>query len=453
MFCLLFPSLYKSINGYLIFGMERFKVVLLVFLIFLSCDSAQKTGEEKNNRVILELNEKEIPKGEKVMALVGSTLIDGNGGEPVVNSCVIVRNDKIQAVGKYGETSIPEDAEVIDVKGLTMLPGLIDAHYHNEDSDTLAFLFLRNGVTSVRDPGEWIESYDSIREGGKPIPRLFLAGPHIDTYPPAYPADSYIVKDPEEARIAVGHFASQGATVIKAYYGLSIEMIREISSTAHEYGLPVTAHLEVTNARDAILAGLDGIEHITSFGTCLLPMRDAEKYKQKVLADNNARRRGRYEVWALLNIESNLAADSLIRFLSDQKTFVSPTLAVFERRSDRGDSVEMRGFSNMLKFVGRANSGGVRFVVGSHSFVPYAELSFAYHREMELLHDAGLTNMQVIVAATMENARFFRIEKRLGSIEAGKIADLHLVEGNPLTDIKVMRNVKKVMLNGVWVRE
>ena len=426
--------------------------MFLVFLFFAGCHPAENTTGRKSDQGIQEVNFDEIPKGEKVTALVGAVLIDGNGGI-FQSSCVVVRNEQIESVGANGNIDIPSEAEVIDVTGLTLLPGLIDAHYHNEDSDVLASMFLRKGVTSLRDPGEWIESYDAIRKAGKPIPRLFLAGPHIDTYPPAYPADSYIVKDPGEARLAVDRFARQGATVIKAYYGLSIDMIREICSTAHGYGLPVTAHLEVTDARDAINAGLDGIEHITSFGTCLIPMMEAETYKQKVLADNNARRRGRYEVWASLDFENNSTADSLIEFLSEKETFVSPTLAVFERRSDRGDSVEVMGFSRMMRFVDKANAGGVRMVVGSHSFVPYADLGFAYHREMELLREAGLTNMEVIVAATMENARFFRIDKKLGSIEPGKLADLVLVEGDPLKDIKVMRNVKRVMLNGVWVAD
>ena len=433
--------------------MKKLKLLFLTLIILFSCDTGDKSPDTNSKIVIRELNEKEIPRGDKVIALVGATLIDGNGGEPVQNSCIVVRNDRIEFVGKDGDIDIPKEAEIIDVKGLTLLPGLIDAHYHNEDSDEMASLFLSHGVTSVRDPGEWIESYDGIRASGKAIPRLFLAGPHIDTYPPAYPLDAYIVKDAEEARLAVDQFARQGATVIKVYYRLSIGMIVEICNTAHRYGLPVTAHLEITNARDAIEAGVDGIEHITSFGTCLLPMRDAEKYKQLVMADNNARRRGRYEVWNSLNLENNIAADSLIQFLSDKKTFVSPTLAVFERQSDKGDSIEVNGFSNMMKFVGKAKRGGVRIVVGSHSYVPYAEPGFAYFREMELLQEAGLSNMEVIEAATMENAWFFRIEERLGSIEEGKIADLLLVEGDPLKDIQAMRNVRRVMLNGVWVGE
>jgi imidazolonepropionase-like amidohydrolase len=430
-----------------------FILVFFTVSVVSSCSDPSPSSEHKTKRNgIREVNAAEIAAPAHDYALVGATLIDGNGGTPLENSCVIVRDGKIESVGKRDQTKIPDGVEVVQLDGATILPGFIDAHYHDEDSDTLTSLYLRNGVTSIRDPGEWIESYDSLRASGKQLPRLFLAGPHLDAYPPAYPLDSYIVNDAEEARLAVRRLAGQGASVIKVYYGLSIGMIREVCEEASTLGLPVTAHLEVTDARDAINAGLDGIEHITSFGTCLLSMQEVEKYKQKVLADKNARRRGRYEVWSSLDLENNTSADSLVNFLKQQGTFISPTLAVFERRADRGDSIEVKGFENMLYFVGKLNRVGAKIVVGSHSYVPYADLGFAFHREMELLKEAGLSNMQVIVAATLENARFFRIDDRLGSIEPGKIADLVVVGGNPLQDIRVLRDVRSVMLNGVWVR-
>jgi len=445
-------------NQYLIENIEMKKINLLTVvcsIAFISCtngnNSDNNARDTKSRTIIHELNEKELPKGDKVIAFVGATLIDGNGGEPIQNACVIVRNDKIEFAGKQEKGKIPKEAEVLNVQGLTMLPGLIDAHYHNEDSKDLLGLYLSHGVTSIRDPGEWIESYDEVRSTGKPIPRLFLAGPHINTYPPAYPEDAIIVQDAEEGRLAVNMLADQGATVIKVYFGLSIGIIKEVCTAAHIHGLPVTAHLEITNAKDAINAGLDGIEHITSFGTVLLPAREAEKYKQRVLADNEARKRGRYEVWNSLVVENNSVADSLIKFLSDKKTFVTPTLAAFEKQADQGDSIEVNGFRNMVKFTGQAKKGGVRIVVGSHSFVAYAETGFAYFREMELLQQAGLSTMEIIVAATMENARFFRIDERLGSIEKGKLADIIFVEGDPLKDIKTMRNIRRVMLNGSWI--
>ena len=94
----------------------------------------------------------------------------------------------------------------------------------------------------------------------------------------------------------------------------------------------------------------------------------------------------------------------------------------------------------------------MRIVLGSHSMITYAETGWAYQREMELFAESGLTNSQIIVAATMESARFFRIADRVGSIEKGKIADLVLIKGNPLKNISDARNIHKVMLNGVWVR-
>jgi len=105
----------------------------------------------------------------------------------------------------------------------------------------------------------------------------------------------------------------------------------------------------------------------------------------------------------------------------------------------------------MLKFVGMAKRAGARIVTGSHSSVPHAERGWAYQRELELLVASGLTPSQALVAATMENARFFRIADRLGSIEPGKLADLVLIEGDPLKDIAAMRRVRRVMLNGKWV--
>lgn len=433
--------------------MKPTSVIIAILALCGSCGPGAPEQSPAAKRVIRAVNHHEVQKGDRLYALVGATLIDGSGGAPLLNSCVIIRNDVIESVGSRDGLSIPSDAEIIDLEGLTLLPGLIDAHYHDEDSDTLTTLYLRNGVTSVRDPGEWIEAYDNLRSSGKVLPRLFLTGPHLDRYPPAYPRDARIVSDAEEAGLAVDDLAAQGATAIKAYYGLSIGMIREICRRAKEHGIPVTAHLEVTDAVDAINAGLDGIEHVSTFGPVLAPSRDVEVYKQKVLGDKNARRWGRYEMWSSFDFDTNTVIDSLLTFLVEKKTFVSPTLAIFEQRSDRSDSIGVRGFENMIRFVGLANARGVKIVVGSHSYVPYADLGFAFQREMEMLKEAGLSNMQVIVAATSENARFFRVDSYLGTVEPGKLADLVVVEGDPLADITAMRNVRKVMLNGVWVRQ
>jgi len=398
-----------------------------------------------------EVNQVAKPSDTSVIAIVGATLIDGRGGPPVSDAVVIVKGERIAAVGNRASVKIPPGAQIVDAKGLTLLPGLIDSHFHLDGDDPLPALYLSHGVTAIRDPGQWIEAYDKARKAAAPVPRLFLCGPHLDSPPAAYPADSYIVRDADETRLAVNRFVNDGASAIKVYFRLPLALIKVAIDTAHSRGVPVMGHLEIVDARDAIIAGIDGIEHATSFGTALLPLRDAEKYRQAILADNNARREGRYQVWDSIDLTTP-QAKSLFKLIVDRGVFVSPTLAVFERQPGDKDTKQfhVHAFKQMEAFVGLVNKAGAKIVVGSHSDVPHAKRGWAYQRELELLVDSGLTPMEAIVAGTMNNARYFRIQDRLGSVEAGKLADLVIVEGDPLKDISNMRRVKRVMLDGRW---
>ncbi len=430
-----------------------FFVALTLTVVWGSASAQRRAGEGRTARVpVREVNGVAWAEPRRTVAVVGATLIDGRGGPAVADSVVIVRKDRIVAAGTRASVRVPAGAEVFEARGMTLLPGLIDAHFHIDGDDALPALFLSRGVTSLRDPGQWIEAYDAASAAPAPVPRLFLTGPHIDSPPPAYPADSYVVRDEAEARLAVKKFADQGASGFKVYFRLPVGLIRVVCEEAHRRGLPVTSHLEIVDAGDAIRAGVDGVEHVTSFGTALTPARDAEKYRQSVLADNAARREGRYEVWNRID-PAGARARALFKLMAERGTFLSPTLAIFERRAGDKDTtdVHVNGYQKMLEFTARAWRAGVRVVVGSHSAVPHAERGWAYQRELELLVEAGLTPMQAIVAGTSQNARFFRVEERLGSVELGKLADLLLVEGDPLKDIRAMRNVRRVMLGGVWV--
>ncbi|MFN0084383.1 MAG: amidohydrolase family protein [Blastocatellia bacterium] len=411
-------------------------------------------GDPQPPRGIREVNAAAIPSPDAATAIIGATLIDGRGGPPVTDAVVLVRGARIIAAGPRASTPLPRGAAVIAANGLFLLPGLIDAHFHLDGDDKLPSLALSRGVTSVRDPGAWIEAYAGVRQSGRPLPRLFLAGPHLDTAPPAYPADSFIVRDAEETRLAVNCFIDQGASVIKVYFRLPLGLARIAAETAHARGVPVTAHLEIVDAADAIRAGVDGIEHITSFGTALLPPREAEKYRQSILADNNARREGRYKVWSEIDLDAPRVRP-LLDLIARRSVFVSPTLAVFEKRAGDPGAAELhvRAFERMLRFTGMVRRAGGRVVAGSHSSVPHAEPGWAYQRELELLVASGLTPMQALMAATIENARFFRIIDRLGTIEPGKLADLILIDGDPLKEISAMRRVSRVMLNGQWIEK
>jgi len=424
---------------------------LYTLILILLTPSGLVTAQPRQVKSLHEVNQVAQPPATATVAIVGATLIDGRGGPVLSDSVVVIRGDRIAAVGTRASVTIPQGAEVVDARGLTLVPGLIDSHFHIDGDDPLPALFLSHGVTSLRDPGQWIEAYDAARKAPAPVPRLFLCGPHLDSPPPAYPADSYIVRDADETRHAVNRFVDDGASAIKVYFRLPLALIKIAIETAHSRGVPVMGHLEIVDARDAINAGIDGIEHATSFGTALLPLRDAEKYRQAVLADNNARREGRYQVWNSIDLTTP-QAKALFKLIVDHGVVVSPTLAVFERQAGDKDTtnVHVHAFKQMEAFVGLAKKEGAKVVVGSHSDVPHAKRGWAYQRELELLVESGLTPMEAIVGGTMENARYFRIEDRLGSVEVGKLADLVLVEGDPLKDIRNMRRIKRVMLNGLW---
>jgi len=427
-------------------------ILLLISTCALLNAQSQSRGTSRQTS-LREINQVAKPPATSTTAIVGATLIDGRGGPVLSDSVVIVRGERIAAVGNRSTVKIPQGAEVVDAKGLTLLPGLIDAHFHIDGDDSLPALYLSHGITSIRDPGQWIEAYDTARKAPAPVPRLFLCGPHLDSPPAAYPKDSYIVRDADETRLAVNRFANDGASAIKVYFRLPLALVKVAIDSAHARGIPVMGHLEIVDARDAIDAGIDGIEHATSFGTALLPLRDAEKYRQAVLADNNARREGRYQVWNSIDLNTPQAR-SLFKLIVERGVFVSPTLAVFERQPGDKETtdVHVHGFKQMEAFVGLVNKAGAKIVVGSHSDVPHAKRGWAYQRELELLVESGLTPMEAIVAGTLENARYFRVQDRLGSIEVGKLADLLIVEGDPLKDINNMRRVKRVMLNGQWQR-
>lgn len=400
----------------------------------------------------MEINPPAEPTGSEVIALVGGRLISSGDTQPVENSVVLVRGAGIEAAGPVDQVAVPQDAIVKDVSGMSILPGLIDSHLHTiNDLDTPA-LFLSRGVTTFRDPGHPFRFYQAVMQTDRMMPRVFLCGAHLDAYPPIWPQQAVIVQDEQHARLAVEEHVAQGATAIKVYFRLPLAYLRPVCEAAADHGIPVTAHLELVDADKAIRSGLSGIEHVTSFGTALADPQQSSKFKETVSAHPDARGELRYRMWANIDLSSQ-KTQQLIQLIVERDVFVSPTLAVFERRpGDEGSTpTEAEGFANMLKFVGMCHQAGVKLVVGSHTGVPHADRGWAYHRELELLVEAGLPPSKAIAAGTVVNAEFLGAEDRLGSIEAGKRADLVLVHGDPTRDIRAMYDVTYVMLNGSWV--
>jgi imidazolonepropionase-like amidohydrolase len=390
-------------------------------------------------------------------------LIDGTGAPPRDDMRIVVRGDRIVSVQPQNEAgpAIPSDAQRIDLGGRVVMPGLIDLHFHVERDPRLAIRQLANGVTSFRDPGQWIDQFDSLkaimRSEQLPGPRMALAGPHIDGERPAYPRDATVARDPEEARRAAERNIADGATALKIYFRLPLTSANAVIRVCQAHDVPCTAHLEILDARDLLLAGLDGLEHITSMGTSVVPLRRAEQYRQAVLADNDARRDGRYALFAAADL-AGAEARRLYEVLERTRPFVNPTLAAFEVRagtsregSTKASALHLKGYSQMKALTLAAFQHGARLTLGGHSTVPFAGRGEAPWREVELLVESGLTPLQAITAATRTSAASLRRPTDLGTIEVGKLADLIVLGRDPSLDIRAIRSVQRVMSGGAWI--
>jgi imidazolonepropionase-like amidohydrolase len=408
-------------------------------------------------------------------------VIDGTGAAPIEGARVIIEGDRIARIGPADTVTLPENADRLDLSGRTIVPGLIDLHFHIENDPKLALRQLSHGVTAFRDPGQWNEKFEGLRRmiasEQIPGPRIFTTGPHIDGEHPAYPADSVVARDPEEARRLSERNVQQGASALKIYFRLPFASAKAVIDVCQARGVPCTAHLEILDARELIAAGLHGLEHITSLGTSIIPQVEAEAYRQAVLANNDARRDGRYEVFARADLDGP-QAQSLYAVLRERKPWIDPTLAVFERRppTPRGGfggtgppspsfggtgaapgtkpemiKVMAAGFAKMKELTRRSGLEGARLVMGGHSTVPFAARGEAPWRELELLVESGLSPLEAITAATGTAAGFLYRSDQFGTLRPGRQADLVILRGDVSRDISAIRTVERVMVGGKWV--
>ena len=389
-------------------------------------------------------------------------IVDGTGAAPIENGRIVLDGERIAAVGAAAAVSAPANADRIDLAGRTVIPGLIDLHFHIENDPRLALRQLAHGVTAFRDPGQWNEKFVELRRmisaDGLPGPRIFTTGPHIDGENPAYPADSVVARDAEEARRHAETNVAQGASALKIYFRLPMGSARAVIDVCNAHRIPCTAHLEILDAGELISAGLHGVEHITSFGVGLVPRVQAEAYRQAVLRNNDARRDGRYRMFSAIDLDGP-EARALYAIVKQRRPWVDATLAVFERRADRPSdgtsaeaaAVQAAGFRKMQQLTRRLAREGARVVVGGHTEVPFAGRGEAPWRELELLVDSGFTPLEAITAATSTAAGFLFKDKELGTLRAGMQADLVVLGGNPALDISAIRKVERVMVGGRWI--
>jgi imidazolonepropionase-like amidohydrolase len=384
------------------------------------------------------------------IALVGATLIDGTGREPVPDSVVVIDKGRIAAAGPRAKVKIPTLATQVDARGKTILPGLWDMHAHFEQVEW-GPIYLAAGATTVRDCGNELEFItavrDAIKEGRGVGPQLLLAGIVDGSGTSAIGVER--VDTPEQAKMWVDRYHAAGFQQMKIYSSVKIEELKAVADEAHRLGMTVTGHVpEGITTFEAVEAGQDQINHIPYIAQMMVPP-----------LPQGATRADRMKAGADVDLNSPQSQKALA-FLVEHRTVVDPTLALYEFATastakppasfepgiskiapqlaailaDVGPpsplaDLQERRFAKLLNIAGALHKAGVPVVAGTDQTVPGHSL----HREIELYVQAGFTPMEAIQAAT---------------IVPGKRADVILVDGNPLESIHNIRNVRYVITGG-----
>ncbi|MBN9383469.1 MAG: amidohydrolase family protein [Chitinophagaceae bacterium] len=387
------------------------------------------------------------------LAIVGGTLIDVKTGAATSNSVILVEDRVIKATGKSGELVVPANYSVIHAEGKTILPGLWDMHAHFEQAEW-GPAYLAAGVTTVRDCGN---EYDYINAIQMVINRGNGVGPHIlkaGIIDGPGPMGLGVIRasTPEEAVAAVKKYKDAGFMQIKIYSSITPPVVKAICREAHRLGMTVTGHIpEGMSLQQGIDSGMDMVNHIQYVYQAMKKGKD----RGVDLTDSTNRQ--------------------VLRFIKDHGTVIDPTLGVFEMvlRSTKDDITTMEPafstlplplqalFKNMGmapdvaaqyrpmqdgmgKIVKALHDEGVPLVAGTDMGFP----GFSLDRELELYVAAGLTPLEAIQTSTLIPARVMKMDKITGSITPGLQADLVIIEGDPLSRIRDIRNVQLVIKGG-----
>ena len=424
-----------------------------------------------------------------IIAIRNATVIDMNNGRLISNQTIIIEGNKITSVNS--KAVIPKAAIILDAKGKYVLPGLWDMHAHAFTDRRFEWLFpllIANGVTGVRELGTGV-SFDSIHLIKNQITEGKLLGPRFGTVTqrafngtgiPGYPIMA--VTNSNEARELVRLYKQQGIDFIKVYNQLSREVLLAIIDEAKLQGLPVAGHVPFAiSAAESSDLGFVSIEHNTDILlSCSIDdsVLRSELDTLKNLAIGAAPRQ-EVEFKAMQSFDEKKATELFKRFIRNG-TSICPTLVIpirsvkttdelaqddrlkyipkrfrdqwYNQMQQRNRSIHPEKGNLLLKkrisIVGLMQRTGVNILAGTDFMNPYVYPGFSMHDELELLVQGGLSPLQALQTATINPVKFLHREKDLGTIEKGKLADLIILDENPLEQITNTKKIFAVIADG-----
>ncbi|PYV12878.1 MAG: amidohydrolase [Acidobacteria bacterium] len=422
------------------------------------------------------------PQGQAppVIAIVGARIWDGTGRAAVADGVVVVRGGRIEAIGPRAAVAFPKGAVTIDARGKTLIPGLINAHGHvgmtrglKQDKanygreNILAHLgqYARYGVTTVMSLGTDFEAIFELRgpasASEQPRATVFTAGRGFtgkNGYPAVLPGNAGIPREVdtvEEVRSAVEELARQKVDMVKIwvddhwghYTKIRPELYQAIIAEAHKRSLRVMAHLfYLDDARKLVAAGLDGMAH---------SVRDREVDAGLIAA---VKKSGTFAVPTLTREESTFIYAEPPAFLDDPFFARGVAADVIRQLKDPAYGARVKSDPDFAKYPGQlkmaqANlkklwDAGVRVAFGTDTGPPARFQGYFEHRELELMVQAGLRPEDALRAATANSAAALGIARDFGTLEKGKRADMILLGGDPLQDIRNTRKIERVWIGG-----
>ena len=400
---------------------------------------------------------------EKPIAIVHARIIDGMGGPPTEDGAVILRGSKIEYAGPSGVAAIPRDAQIIEAKGKSVMPGLADMHVHLQGGwdgisvDLLGYqrylnAMLYSGITTLMDTGNyqpWILQLRQEAASGHLLgPRIYCTGAMIDATDPAWPDLAYALTSRAQIPEFVQRDKRANVDLIKGYANLSDRMLRNLVEEAHKEKIRVVIdQWERNGSPDLVRTGIDGFAHAP---TRKMPVDDIQLIRERglfvittlVVEEYSGRRR----LADLRFLEEPLIAETTPPwFLTELRAEAARALSESEKKDAEKFAA---GFDEMKRNVKKLLDAGVLLAAGTDAPYPGVFQGEAIHHELELLVEAGMTPLQAIRTATYNAAQIMHAEQEWGSLQSGRVANLVIVAGNPAAQISDTRKIEMVIVNG-----